>query len=71
MLLEKLLTPLKDPGKILRIIRDLCFDTTTDEVTMRHNHRSVASPEACPHKELRTNYKESPPKSGPVRFTRE
>jgi hypothetical protein len=67
MLIEKFILPLKEPAKILRIIKELCSAQPVT-ASASSDSRNVASPEAWSHKELRTNFREQPPVTGPTAF---
>lgn len=67
MLFEKFIVPLKEPGKILQIIKELCSAQPVTAIASSES-RQVASPEAWSHKELRTNFREHPPDTGPTAF---
>jgi hypothetical protein len=67
MLFEKFILPLKEPAKILQIIKELCSVQPEIPATSADS-RMVASPEAWSHKELRSNFREQPPITGPTAF---
>ena len=70
MLIEKFILPLKEPGKILQIIKEFC-SVQPVSTTSGADGRMPASPEAWSHKELRTNFRDQPPNSGPMAFQTE
>jgi len=67
MLIEKFILPLKEPGKILQIIKEFCSVQPVAS-SASTDSRMVASPEAWSHKELRTNFRDQPPITGPTAF---